>query len=235
MIIYLTSFSENPDAETARRMAVAKQGWEVEWMTNQGQWLNPLLTFTRDSSTIRDFAPMPFVNDMIEQGVRLTATDSDILLIVNADIGITPGFTQRLREAVNCVGAVFMRRREFIGLDAPLKTRKEVKAGGQYVGADAFAFTVAWWSENGPIFPEMYFGRYAWDSGMKNLIRRSNGAELPNEIYHCQHDSRWNATPEIITNNPANAHNRRALLAWIEKFGGNCEDHLYSRSELNYR
>lgn len=235
MIIFLSAYLGEPSPDTARRMVVARKSWEREWSDNRGAWLNPQIEITRDSGAIGDPSPVPFVNDLIATGVRLTTKDDDILMFCNADIGITEGFTQRLKKAVDCVGAVFMRRREFIGLDEPLKTRQEVKAGGQYVGGDAFAFTLDWWSQNGPIFPEVYLGRYGFDSILKNMIRRSDGAELPNEIWHIQHDSYWNASTEVIENNPANAHNRRALLAWIEKFGGSSEDHLYTVGELNYK
>lgn len=235
MIIFLSHFMGVPDANTQRRMDVARVSWEREWSANRGQWMNPLLTFTHDSSEIGDPAPVPLVNDLIAQGVKLTQSDSDILLLCNADIGITEGFTQRMERAIDCVGAVFMRRREFLHLDEPIKTRKEVKAGGQYVGGDAFAFTLAWWSENGPIFPKMYLGRYGFDSVLKNMIRRSGGAELPNEIWHIQHDSFWNSTPEVIEKNPANLYNRMCLQTWCEQFGGSPEDHLYSLAELNYR
>lgn len=235
MIIFLSSYLGTPDAETSRRMAVARESFEREWSAWPGFWRNPALSFTRDSRDIGDANGVPYVRDMLAQGLAVAQSDDDILFLVNADCSISLNFTTRMTAAVDMVGAVYMRRREFTRIDAPFTDRKQIKEGGLYVGGDGFAFTAGWWKREGEIFPDFVMGRLGWDSGLKNLIRRANGNELWGELAHESHESEWNATPETIEKLPGNVHNLKLLTAWIERWGGSMADHLFQRGELAYK
>lgn len=247
MIIFLSSYLGEPSPDTARRMAVARASWEAEWNSHPHVWRNPALTFTRDSTSIGDASGVPFIRDMLAVGVQMAQDANDpqaILFLSNADIGCAIGVTGRLIKAVSCVGGVYLRRREFVRIDDPKKTRADVKAGGQFVGGDAFAFTAEWWNEFGGTFPDMLLGRYAFDSCLKNLIRRAGGAELTNEIYHEEHPGNWlglkpgeehDAEYSQLWRIPGNVHNKRLLDAWIATYGGNSQEHLHPIGELGYK
>lgn len=225
MIIHLWHFMGHADEETHRRLQVARQSREAEYLENPGVWISPALTFSRDSRRIGDEKPVPFVRDMITQGMAYAKSPDTILFLTNADIGFAPDITLALSEHA-LENAVHMRRRDLPRVDHPLSAA-EISTGTEYPGGDGFAFTAAWWKKNGKIFPDMVLGRYGWDSAMRNMIRRAKGVELKNQIWHEAHAGDWNTPGYEIEANAGNRHNRALLTAWIEKFGGSSEDHLH--------
>lgn len=224
MLIHLWHFMGKPDDETHRRLMVARESREAEYLAYPGMWMAPAMSFARNSKKLGDDQPpVPFVRDMISQGLSYAKSTADIIFITNADVGFVPAIT-RAAEWGRC--AHHMRRRDFPRIDQPI-TPERMTEGFEYSGADGFAFSVKWWKEHGKLFPDMLLGRYGWDSGMRNLVRRSGGAEVKNQLWHESHSAPWSETAHDIENNAGNRHNRALLEAWIEKYGGSVEDHLH--------
>lgn len=224
MMIHCWAFMGKPDEETHRRLMIARESREAEYIANPGVWLAPQLRFARDSRKVGDEQPpVPFVRDMISQGMAYATSPEDILFLTNADVGFIPAIT-RAADWLRC--AHHMRRRDFPRIDRPI-TPEQIVEGEEYPGADGFAFTVKWWKEHGRLFPDMLLGRYGWDSAMRNLVRRSGGAEVKNQLWHESHSAPWSETAYDIEHNAGNRHNRTLLLKWIEQYGGSTEDHLY--------
>lgn len=237
MILHIWHHMGTPDAETHRRLMVARESRENEYRAAPGKWMAPALTFTRDSRDVGDEVPVPFVRDMIAQGMAFVRYPTDIIFLTNADVGFVAGITKRLHDMVNSArsnGAVHMRRRELARVDSP-PTLEQIQKGDEYVGMDGCAFTARWWKKRAALFPDMILGRYGWDSAMRNLIRRSRGIEMKDELWHESHEAYWNKTTDDITYNRANQYNRALLHEWIAQYGGDPEDHLLSRKELNYK
>jgi hypothetical protein len=234
LIIHLSHFMGLADGETARRMGTARDSWQREYDEHRGEWNASVLSFVRDSRDIGDLNPVPYVRDMIQQGIGLATKEQDIIFLTNADVGFAPHLTPRLRQTVARYGAVYMRRAEFAQIMA-LPTLEDMRAIEPFVGGDGFAFSVAWWREHGDTLPDVILGRYGWDSVMKNMIRRAGGVEMRGELFHETHVAEWNANPDGIWDNPANAHNRHLLMEWIAQYGGSPEDHLFTNEQLAYR
>lgn len=228
VIIHVYHFMGKPDDETRRRMAVARESWEREYNDHRGTWLAPALSFSRNSLSIGDPQPVPFIRDMIAQGMAYAADPKDVLFLTNADVGFAQGITPFLKVFT----PIHMRRRDFNRIDRVLDD-EDIVTGTEYPGADGFAFTAEWWKDNREIFPDMLLGRYGWDSCFRNLIRRGGGIELKSMLWHESHASQWNETAYDIEQMPGNRHNRRLLLEWIATYGGSTEDHLYP--DISYK
>lgn len=231
MIIHCWHHMGEIDGETHRRMQVARESRELEYATHPGVWISPALTFARDSRRIGDVQPVPFVRDMISQGLAYAKRPEDFIFVTNADVGFAPGITVRILDSAL---ACHMRRRDLPRIDRVL-FKEEIESGDEYPGGDGFAFTARWWQIHGTLFPDMVLGRYGWDSAMRNLIRRSGGMEVKNQLWHETHSAPWNTPGYEIEQNAGNRHNRTLLLKWIDLYGGSTEDHLCSLEELNYR
>ena len=226
MIIHLWHHMGLADEQTLHRLQIARESRENEYRAYPGVWIAPALFFSRDSRKVGDTDPVPYVRDMIAQGMAYAKKPDDMIFLTNADIGFAPDITLHLTKTCH------MRRRDIPYIARPL-TAEEIESGEEYPGGDGFAFTADWWKANGRLFPDMLLGRYGWDSAMRNLIRRGKGVEVKNQLFHQKHSAPWNETSYDIDLMPGNRHNRQLLLAWIEKYGGSTEDHLHP--DLKYK
>ena len=200
------------DAETQRRMDLADRSINEE-DERFSAWIQVDFRPKRDASSMGE-APVPFIRDMIEQA-GLTAKPTDILCIVNADIGFTPGITGEILDACYNFGSCYAQRMDFRRIERPILNEVECATGRKYPGADLFAFTKKWWDKHGPKFPDMLLARETWDMIMRDLIRNTGGIELHNAIYHEMHDSYWLQNRGCI----GNEYNKRLAREFLAHNG----------------
>lgn len=191
-IRHVYSAWEAPDEATRRRLTEAKRTWESEYQL--GWCWKPIpipeSSLSRDGTSVGDPRRVPFIKDLVAQAVK-GARDQDIIFLTNSDVCFVPGLTGRLLEAVRERGSAFTYRWDF---RAPLPAVYEesgVEQGTWYLGCDAFAFSVQWWREHGPKFPDMLLGRPSWDTAMRALMKLTGGVNIPRSIYHEEHRSFW--------------------------------------------
>jgi hypothetical protein len=93
--------------DTLRRVHLALRTWELEYA--HGWRSIPLkpIEQTRDSSTIADSRPMPFVKDVIGNALLQNPADTDIIAFTNADVCFCPGLTGWILDVVPRHGAAF--------------------------------------------------------------------------------------------------------------------------------
>jgi len=214
-----------PDAATQRRLEVAKRGRDDE-MANGGT--GPRWTETNFSAPPGRTAaglgdrPLPYVRDMVDQAFRLCERDDDIIVLINADIGFTPGLTGHILDRAARHGAAYAHRWDFTHISRPARSEAEVRKARWYPGSDLFVFTRRWWKQHGALFPDMLLGREAWDMVMRNLIKKVSGfeTELHHAIWHERHASMWEQQPDC----PGNRHNRTLAEAWLRRHGGSWND-----------
>lgn len=202
------------DAETQRRMDLADRSISEE-EHRFSAIIHTDFRPKRDASSIGD-APVPFIRDMIEQA-GLTAKPTDILCIVNADIGVTPSITGEILDACYNFGSCYAQRNDFRRIDRTILNEVECATGKKYPGADLFAFTKEWWDKRNQFFPDMLLGREAWDMIMRDLVRSTGGVELHNAIWHEMHDSHWLKHRSCA----GNEHNKRLASTWLAANGRN--------------
>lgn len=224
-IRFVTTQHPNPDPATKARLQRAEDGRRAEMQAHGWEEAPPTAT-TRSAQQIGD-KPLPFVRELVELNL-LNMEDPDIMVLCNADIGIVEGTTGRLLEAVRNHGCAFAHRWDFYG--AALARRlprheSDLKQARWYPGSDFFAFSANWWRDNSPIFPDMIWGREAWDMILRNIMKRSAGPavesiELHNAIWHERHASVWEQNLRL----PGNEHNRRLATTWLARYGGSWND-----------
>lgn len=218
---FVTTQAANPDAVTKARLGRAHDSRTQEF--RNGPWRTFGFAPERTAADIKD-RPLPYVRDMIEQATSF-ASANDIIVLCNADIGFTDGLTGRVLEAVSRHGCAYAHRWDFYG--AALSRRQpryegDLKQARWYAGSDFFAFSVAWWKKHGDLFPDMIWGREAWDMILRNLMKKTAGteAEIQNAIWHERHNSEWERNGRL----PGNEHNRRLAGLWLARHGGNWND-----------
>lgn len=207
------------DAPTLMRHERARQGRLFEM--NQHQWQTLWFSPVRTAKDVGD-GELPFVRDLVAAAV---ATGDDVIVIGNADIGFPEGLTGRILETVQRFGCAFAHRWDF---HTPLTTKLPRHEGDLiqtrwYAGSDLFAFTPAWWLKHGVTeFPDMVWGREAWDLIMRNMMKRAVGpdCELHKAIWHEKHPTAWERNRRL----GGNEHNRRLAAQWIARYGGNWND-----------
>lgn len=216
-IYHVWSGKEKPDGDTRRRMTVARSSWNRE-RALYGKWVETEVqrsALVRDSLTIGDMVPMPFIHDMVNLAAKL-AGDDDIILLTNSDIGFVTGTASEIAQECAAHGAAWAHRWDFHPLmTKTLATKEEVQRGRWYVGIDVFAFTKRWWMEHRHDLPDFVLGREAWDWILKLLIQESGGQEIHAACYHELHDSLWK-NPGTRQNNKGNQYNRGFARRWLE-------------------
>lgn len=215
------------DPETRRRIATAQDSWDREYKRS-GIWLK----CPQESGCPRSFDGVPFVRDIISNGVgkavawnRAKLFPKDIVAISNTDVSFITGLTDHVLCGTNSHGAVYCHRWDFSKSQFPTGPVEQprLRTARWYPGSDFFAFTVEWAEEHLSIFPDMLLAREFWDLAMRLLIRRGGGIEIHQGIYHEKHASFWER-PGVREQNPGNAHNKKLLMEWISKYGGDWDD-----------
>ena len=223
----VTSYSTKNNPDTQRRIDFARQTWEEE-SKHTGLWeIHAYNRYKRKSAM-----SLPYITDMINSISKKAGSD-DILMIINSDVSVVPGITGWILEQVNRNGAVYMHRHDFQRYDSPCISEAEAGAGKWYPGSDAFAFKKSWREKNKNLFPDLIFGREAWDMIMRNLIKRAKGSEIHNAIYHEKHNSAWER-PEN-RNDADNTYNRKLADEWLKEYGGLWDDWKLPSEKLKYK
>jgi len=216
------------DIETLRRYGFARSTWYREYRASPSRW-RPIPVsdgqLSRDGkSSLGDLAPVPFIRDLIQEGVK-NSEAGDIIFLTNSDVCFVPGITEKLLRLIAKHGAAFSYRWDFPApMLAPVLTERGLERGTWYLGCDAFAFSVEWWAKNGQKFPDMVLGRHCWDTVMRGLMKLEGGVNLPAAIYHEVHRSFWNFRGAAWRDSLAgNIHNAALARKFFQEFncGGN--------------
>jgi hypothetical protein len=221
------------DSETQRREAIARASWREE-MTWSGRWSElaiPEAELHRNATALGDDRRMPFVRDLIEAAVSRCAY-SDVIVLSNSDVGIAPGLTGWIVEAMIRAGAAFTHRWDRHGrISRPPVSEGEVCEGHWYPGSDLFAFTRAWWEAWGDRVPDLVLGREAVDLVLRHVIKQGGGIEIPGAVWHERHASHWE-TVENRNSLAGNLHNRVLATTFLREFGGSWNDGVEVRPGL---
>lgn len=215
----------DPGENDRRRMAIARKSWDDE-ASATGCWDLLIVderTLKRTAkSVLGDPCPCPFHRELIDRAAA-DLRPRDVIVLSNADVGVTPGFTGWTLEAIDRCGAVYTHRWDYdVEIRRPLISEAEVRVGGWYPGTDCWAFTKAWWISWGARFPDMVLGREAGDMVLRQVIKSGGGVEIPGAIWHERHASRWEAKQGHAL--PGNVYNVRLAHRFLAETGGEWND-----------
>ena len=206
-----------------RRIGVAQASWARESAGRRWEHFNVQLeNLKRDATITGDPDRLPFLNDMLSLAAA-KCRPQDVVVFTNADTGLSPGVTGWILDAVGRTGSCFAHRWDFFKpLDSPLVSEMQCQAGKWYPGSDLFAFSPAWWHQHGPEYPDMILGREAPDMVLRQMIKRTHGAELHHAIWHEKHPSKWEQHgAEKLA---GNIHNVTLAKAYLSRWRGIWDD-----------
>ena len=218
-------FTGPVEAESHRRMCTARDSWLTEYQT--GRWIECPISadqLKRDSSTVYgDPKPAPFYKDVIDIAAA-KLRPNDVIVLSNADVGVVPGFTGQLIDAMRRSPAVFTHRWDSDHrIDSPPVSEDQVQKLNWYPGSDCWAFRVSWWLEWRDQYPDMMMGREAGDLILRHLVKNHGGIEIPVAIWHEKHPSYWEHHG-LRDSLPGNQHNRVLATQFFYQFGGDWND-----------
>lgn len=208
-LIYVKS-SADVNGRDEERIKIANKSLILENNLSGGMWIKCKFNPKRNATSIGD-KPLPFIRDMLDQANEM-ANPKDIIVILNADIGVVPGITGEILDACQLHGACYAQRMDFKKIQRTIINEKEASIGDKYCGVDLFAMTKEWWNTFGKSFPDMLLGREAWDMIMRYIVKINGGKELFSAIYHERHGSYWYSN--IKCN--GNEYNRELAREWLK-------------------
>ncbi len=221
------------DSETLRRTSIARASWREEqaWAGGWSQLLVPESELPRSATALGDPRRCPFYRDLIDAAAS-RVDFRDVIVVSNSDVGIAPGFTGWLVEALLRSEAVYTHRWDrHERISRPLISEAEVSAGRWYPGSDCWAFTKAWWTTWGDRFPDMVLGREAGDLVLRHVVKQGGGVEIPSCVWHERHASFWEANGNR-NELAGNLHNRVLATTFLREFGGSWLDGVEVRAGL---
>jgi len=216
VLVWSDTLGEPLSADTQRRNALARSTWEP--LLQRPGWVEHHVTsVARTSRDFGDTRTLPFIHDMVEQAVAKTRKPTDVVILINADICLTPWGADAIERAVEKYGACHCTRLNFPRPMQIVKHRRQLTGGIWFAGTDLVAFSVKWWTEHKAEFPDMVLACECWDLVMRNLINITGGVDVPDAIYHEIHDNYWydgaRSRPREF---PGNAHNQRLSKLFFE-------------------
>ena len=225
VLVWSDTLGEPLSADTQRRNAFARSTWEPLLQSRQGWVEHHVTEVPRTSRDFGDTRTLPFIHDMVEQAVAKTRKPTDVVILINADICLTPWGADAIERAVEKYGACHCTRLNFPRPMREVKHRSQLTGGIWFAGTDLVAFSVKWWTEHKTEFPDMVLACECWDLVMRNLINITGGVDVPDAIYHETHDNYWydgaRSRPREF---PGNAHNQRLSKAFFEANKGRGAD-----------
>lgn len=217
VLVWSDTLDETMGADAQRRNAFAHATWEPLLKNRQGWVEHRIASVPRSSRDFGDTRTLPFIHDMVEQAVAKTRKPTDVVILINADICLTPWGADAIERAVEQYGACHCTRLNFPKPMREVKHRSQLSGGVWFAGTDLVAFSVKWWTEHKAEFPDMVLACECWDLVMRNLINITGGVDVPDAIYHEIHDNYWydgaRSRPREF---PGNAHNQRLSKAFFE-------------------
>jgi len=136
---------------------------------------------------------LPFVSDMLREGIEQTDHVDDIVILTNSDIFLVPEATAIIRAFMDSrnIDACYSER-----VDTAYNkhhTFYELQNFAPHVGIDLFAFRPCSRVAQRLINIPLYLGREGWDSAWASLVKH----RLPWSVsYHWLHESDWHSQNE---------------------------------------
>lgn len=186
--------------------------------------------FKRDAKSLGDARELPFLKDVISEGMKLAKLPDDIILLTNDDSVLSPEldceiFERLLTKPCICTGRLNFQR----GEKPDFTSNREFLTKSNDIGRDAFAFRFDWLKKNFQSIPDMLLAEAQFDIVLGSMIRKANGVkptinarteanpkcELPyGWVQHEDHIRGWNCGPTL-----GQIYNLKLAAEWYIKNG----------------
>ena len=223
---------EEPIPDQRPRKEFAQRSWDA--LYDQGVVPCHTWVYKRNAhDTIGDRRDLPYLKDVLAEGLGQTQGEDDIVFWCNDDNWLHPRLVARLRCHCAIYEACTSQRCEFQGPIVPGKTPAEyAKLGAYHMGRDIFAGTVRWFTKHWDEIPDFLLGASDFDLCLAALVRKDKGfitnrkniedciwpCELPRGyVCHQHHEPFWHR-PDNEHTAPSQLYNRKLFREWVAKY-----------------
>ena len=227
-IIHCVERHKQKDDEALRRVQFAQESWTRLYMTGEVVPCH-VWKYKRSAKELGDTRDLPFLKDVLAEGLNISRSDDDIILITNDDTVLHPDVAQAIYDFMEEVPAVCSGRTNYTyGTKPDFIVKKDADQWSNDIGRDLFAFRKEWLKKQWNAIPDFLLGEIEWDLVLSALIRlkvakkkttladriyRTIRCELPvGYVWHEDHVKGW--TNMDLFYAPAKRHNIGLMQEW---------------------
>lgn len=224
----------NGDMEALRRSTNALKNWTELYKTGQLVPAHLWEPYPRDSREIKDARGLPFLKDVLVEGMTLARPD-DVIVLTNDDTVLHARVLEAIEEKLRTVDACGSFRLNFKQGKLPgisTSIQEAIQLGEPDLGRDLYAFKKSWLKTHWFNLPDFFLGELEWDLVMAVMVRRSAGIFTDRKnilepmpiceiergyVWHEEHEKVW--TSPATKQSPAKHWNKRLAIEFYARNG----------------
>lgn len=222
------------DLDAERRTCNAMDSWAYHY--SRGVKSCHVWHYSRAADeTIGDPRHLPYLKDILAEGLKLATNSDDIIVLTNDDTVLHHHIVTAMTRMLQNVDALSSFRMNFKQKDMPAldtPTAKIRQWGESCHGRDLFAFRAEWLRLNWTAIPDMILGTQEWDLTLAALVRIAAGIQTTRDnfsvqepkceldrgmIIHETHERIWMS--EGYSKSPATLHNNKLYVEFLSDNG----------------
>jgi len=224
--IHCTERHTYADARDNERVLSAFHSWTP--LYKQGS-LRPCHVWetTRTSATMGDPRKLPYLKDVLVEGMTMASSPNDVIVLTNDDTILHPTVLHALDKHLATTDAVTSMRLNFPSVDWSKPVEELRCLGKPDLGRDLFAFRKSWLQRHWHRIPDFLLGELEWDIVLTCLVRQAAGVQTDRTnltdpcpvcelergyVLHVVHDRTWAKRNQVES--PSKLHNRTLALQW---------------------
>lgn len=227
--------TDNEDAE--RRTIQAEKSWVELYKTREMKPCH-LWRYPRSSKQMNDMRGLPFLKDVLADGLTQCRKDTDIVLWTNDDTILHAQCVESVLKLLETTDAVNSFRVNFNKDEIPPLTMppRDICSAGKFdLGRDLFAFRASWLKAHWHLIPDFLLGEMEFDLVLAVLIRKLAGlattkvninevlpkVEMPRGyVLHEMHVRSW--VSDDFKKSPSKIWNSKLALEFYSDNGAHC-------------
>jgi hypothetical protein len=189
MMYHIPYYYISNSEEEKYRNNLALETWLLEYKKGLIPKYSFINQYSVTSKDIGDERILPYVNDIIENGVKYL-NDDDVVIFTNLDICFKENFLKEIEACMKLYDCGYAPR-----IEAPnivnINENILFSCPDAKYGSDVFFFKVRWWNKMKSVYPKYFIGCSSWDMILIAFINICGGRALYKINYHRNHKSQW--------------------------------------------
>lgn len=206
--IHVLERHRQPNPEDEER--ILKAFWSWSWHYERGMLPCHVWEYPRSAKALGDPRELPYLKDVLAEGLALSTAPDDILVLTNDDTVLHQkvlwAMTAMLSRGVDALSSFRMNfePHQMPATDTPVA--KVRQWGEACLGRDLFAFRAEWLRLNWGAIPDFVLGEAEWDLVLAAMVRMSADVQTTKlnlaiheprcelergYVIHCNHERNW--------------------------------------------
>lgn len=230
-IIHCCERHPQKTAKDEERILTAYRSWERLYKAGKMEPCHVWdMFFPRHAGQIGDPRALPYLKDILIEGMTKARSLDDIILLTNDDTVLHPRTCDAVLSLLPTVPACGSFRINFDKIaDSHFEAKPEALAarGKHDLGRDLFAFRKSWLRKRWLEIPDFLLGELEWDLVLATMVRRDAGVTTTQKnrnvlepkceiekglVLHETHQRAW--VSDSHRESPAKIHNRTKAVNW---------------------